>query len=483
MKKEIIKNISTKLLTAIQMPNSLIAEQSILGTMILENKCIDDFLSDSRIRKLESKPEKVFYSPANQTILKTILLVFEKKKTIDLTILAESLKTNNLLDEVGGIDYIISLEQYVVATDNFICYLDIVFEKATQRAAIKYCIDIIEKLSEIDGSSGEHTEEIKSHIRKLTDLLKATSRDIDKDLDSQFYELIESLSYDQQNLLKNVCYPTFSYLLNNKLGGGIRNYFYVIEAKRQAGKTTLLGNIVLSAAYYQKMNKLDVVNVMYVRENTFHNTLQDLIACSMDFPRAILRIGNLKEQDIQALISIWQERYLENRIIIRDNFSHIEDIELDLRQIAKKQKIGIVTMDFLSRFSFKDFSKLPRGGNITFYTQLLIQKIKDIQMQYKCPLILAAQKTDESEQTSQKQIQRNKTNVSSHARGYRGLIDDSDVYFYMENLSNENVTEAGNLPTHDIDLIIKKNKSADGWTGLIPMMVERQFARLKERRK
>ena len=77
-------------------PNDIIAEQSVLGSMFLTKYALD--------RACESLKEESFYLNSHQKIFKTIKEIADKKIPLDLTILTSELKQKNILDEVGGVE-------------------------------------------------------------------------------------------------------------------------------------------------------------------------------------------------------------------------------------------------------------------------------------------------------------------------------------------------------------------------------------------
>ena len=75
---------------------SVLSEQSVLGSIILDPKVINDI-------DLQAKD---FFKEVHQIIFEAMLGISKKNNPIDLITLMEELKKNNMLEQVGGIGYI-----------------------------------------------------------------------------------------------------------------------------------------------------------------------------------------------------------------------------------------------------------------------------------------------------------------------------------------------------------------------------------------
>ena len=82
-------------------PQAIEAEQSILGSMMLDNRVIDEISSE-----LESRD---FYRSDHQVIYNEIIKLDEKGDAADVVTVSEALTTQGDLDQVGGLSYLSSL--------------------------------------------------------------------------------------------------------------------------------------------------------------------------------------------------------------------------------------------------------------------------------------------------------------------------------------------------------------------------------------
>src|SRR5512137_1036765 len=116
-------------------PQNIEAEQSVLGSVLLENSAIN--------RVLEVLSAGDFYNEAHRKIFNVIVELSEKNEPVDLITLSNALKDKNILDSVGGTTYLASLVDNVPSAANVANYAKIVKEKSILRGLISSATDII----------------------------------------------------------------------------------------------------------------------------------------------------------------------------------------------------------------------------------------------------------------------------------------------------------------------------------------------------
>ena len=127
-------------------PQSIEAEQSVLGSLLLSKKAI------IKIADL-IKPED-FYRDNHRFIYETMLELFEKNEPIDVLTVSTRLEAKNLLEKIGGSSYLTTLVNFVPTASNVVHYAKIVQRKKMLR-------DLIEAAYSITQSSYDEQEEIE----------------------------------------------------------------------------------------------------------------------------------------------------------------------------------------------------------------------------------------------------------------------------------------------------------------------------------
>ena len=99
------------------LPQSIEAEQSVIGSMIIDKNAI--------AKVLEGLDEEDFYRDGHKVIYKTILEMFRNDIAIDLLTLLEYLKSTDMLERAGGVTYITELSSSVPTTANLSAYINL----------------------------------------------------------------------------------------------------------------------------------------------------------------------------------------------------------------------------------------------------------------------------------------------------------------------------------------------------------------------
>src|SRR5699024_5915067 len=85
------------------LPFSMEAERAVLGSLLLhdgQSDTVTDILS----------PED-FYNASHKTIFKAIVRIFERKQKLDVVVLQDELVKTEMLSTVGGVGYLVSLQE------------------------------------------------------------------------------------------------------------------------------------------------------------------------------------------------------------------------------------------------------------------------------------------------------------------------------------------------------------------------------------
>ena len=97
------------------LPNNLEAEESVLGAC---------FLSKYALQKAsESLTEESFYSERNAKIFSTMLSLQDEKTPIDITTVTSYLKNKKELNDVGGVEYLTEVINFVPTATNIDFYI------------------------------------------------------------------------------------------------------------------------------------------------------------------------------------------------------------------------------------------------------------------------------------------------------------------------------------------------------------------------
>lgn len=174
-------------------PQAIDVELTVLGSMISDSDCTSI--------AVEQLTENSFYLPANRTVFTTIADMFEKNISIDLVTLAEALRKNGSIGDVGGEPYLGEIAEAVATSANMEYYCEILLEKETARSLIKSSAEITNECYEgknrdelIDYAEGKifdissKNDLQRNTIYSMTDVVRDTIDDmsIRHDPDSEY---------------------------------------------------------------------------------------------------------------------------------------------------------------------------------------------------------------------------------------------------------------------------------------------------------
>ncbi|HBL05603.1 MAG TPA: replicative DNA helicase, partial [Clostridium sp.] len=118
------------------MPQNIEAEQSVVGSMLIDKNAI--------AQAAEVLSAEDFYKDAHKTIFKAIRDLYNKDIPVDMITLVDYLKSNDMLEQAGGVTYIMEISTSVPSTANLSSYIKIVEDKSTLRRLIRSSTEIIE---------------------------------------------------------------------------------------------------------------------------------------------------------------------------------------------------------------------------------------------------------------------------------------------------------------------------------------------------
>ena len=122
------------------------AEQAVLGAIILDNGALD--------RVAETLGVDDFYLPQNKTVFESMIALSDEIKPIDTVTLATILDQQSKLEEVGGMEYLLALDQTSATAINVGHHAKIVHDLAELRRLISACTTVVEK-----AQSGDYEEQ------------------------------------------------------------------------------------------------------------------------------------------------------------------------------------------------------------------------------------------------------------------------------------------------------------------------------------
>lgn len=385
------------------LPQSTEAEQSVLGSMIIDKSAI--------AQVLERLKEEDFYRDGHKILYKAIREMFQKDMPVDLLTILEYLKSTDMLDKTGGVTYISELSASVPTTANLSAYIKIVEEKSLLRKLIKSSTKIIE-----ESYNGQ------DDVEKVLDRAQKKIFDIAEKKNSGDYEVLSSVL--ERGFLE------IERLFNNKgeitgVGSGIKDLdektsgfqkgeMILIAARPSMGKTTFALNIAETAALRDGKSVV-IFSLEMPREQLAYKLLCS--EASVDMLK--LRTGNLDDDDWERIAKATGP--LSKAKIYIDDTAGLSVMEMrsKCRKIKMEHGIDMILIDYL---------QLMSGSNTESRQQEVSEisrSIKALAKEMECPVIALSQLSRAPEQRADHRP------MLSDLRESGSIEQDADVVMFL----------------------------------------------------
>jgi len=223
-------------------PQNLEAEQSTLGSMMLERSALE--------KGMEILQSEDFYRPAHQEVYDALMSLAERDEPVDLITLQEELRGRGKLDDCGGTEYLMSLVNSVPTAANLEYYAKIVEQKSILRKLIAAGTEIIGLAQNEDEDIDVVTDQAERLVfgvaqRRIGEYFRPITP-----LVNQTWEWIEKRYHDKGEASG---VPTGFHKLDHMTSGLQLSDFVIIAGRPSMGKTALALNIALNSAVDHKL--------------------------------------------------------------------------------------------------------------------------------------------------------------------------------------------------------------------------------------
>ena len=292
------------------LPNNLEAEESVLGAC---------FLSKYALQKAaESLTAESFYNEKNGKIFKTMSALLEEKTPIDITTVTSYLKKKNELTEVGGVEYLTEVLNYVPTASNVDYYIKSVEEAALLRNLIETATEIASEGYRTDETVNEILDNSEKKILNIVKNRKASEFRSIKDVLAKTQQDLERLS-ESKGEITGLATGWYDF---DKITTGLHpNEFIIIAARPAMGKTAFALNLATHAAMTQ-----DKAVALFNLEMSAEQLAMRILSSLGQLEGFKLKTGNLMNQDWKRINEAVSQ--LSNTNMVIDDTPGITIVEI-----------------------------------------------------------------------------------------------------------------------------------------------------------
>lgn len=312
-------------------PHSIEAEQSVLGSMLLDNEAVA-----AALEELEGQD---FYLEAHKEIFETILDIYDRGNPVDLVTVIEGLKQRGSLEAVGGSIYVSDLSVSVPSTANVGYYIKIIEEKSILRKLIKASNEIIRDSYEASEDLDIIIDSAEKKIFDISQRKNVRSFEQVKTILLETYNKIEELS---KNKGKIVGVETGFRDFDLRTSGLNASDFILVAARPSMGKSSFAVNIAQYAAVH---NQVPVA--IFSLEMSKDQLVQRMLSSEANVELQKIRSGDLDEGDWLRLVQAAEP--LSNAPIFIDDTPAITAMEIrsKARRLKLEHGLGLIVIDYL----------------------------------------------------------------------------------------------------------------------------------------
>ncbi len=431
-----------------EMPYSLEAEQSVLGSLLIQPELIS-----SVIEYLPSS--EMFFKVQHAKMYELFLGMFNMSKTIDFITVLEQVSLAKVFDnDQAAKVYLVNIMEIVPTTSNIAEYCRIIKDRYYRRKLILLSSEISKTSKE-----GEYTSDQILEIaeQKLFDLRKGRDSSqllkIDKAI-IQAYDKLQTLAENDNQ--EYVGLKTGFRLLDDKMLGLNNSDLILIAARPGMGKTSFALNIATNVAkYYDK----DIA--VFSLEMSSDQLVSRILSSEARIPSEAMRTGKLSSEQ-------WVQLAACADILAKTNIYLDDTAGITVNEIKAKARrlknLGLIVIDYLQLMSsgrrtenrVQEISQMTRG-------------LKIMAKELNVPLILLSQLSRAIEQRSEHKP------MLSDLRESGSIEQDADIvmFLYSDYYYDKDVTKA-NLAKCALE------KNRHGQTGVIDLHWMGEFTKFSD---
>lgn len=435
-------------LLARQLPQSLEAEQAVIGSMLIDSACIAEVIELLR-------PED-FYAEEHQRIFETIYSMFNTALKIDPVTVLDRLKAQGYYDEAGGRAYLMQLMEVTPTSANVKEYASIVRDKSMLRAIANAGAEIQNLAFSGGGSAAEVAELAEQKIysvrqgREIKGLspLKSVIMDLYAQLDerSRSDSDIPGLSTGFRDL-------------DVALTGLNKSDLILVAARPGMGKTAFALNIALNAA---KSSGKDVV--VFQLEMSKDQLASRFLASEALLDSHKLKTGSLNQDDwikIARATSVLAKTHL----YVDDNPAiTVAEIKAKCRRLG--ENLGLIVIDYIQLMQ----SGGKRSENRVQEVAEISRSLKIMAKELNVPVVCLSQLSRAAEQRADKRP------MLSDLRESGAIEQDADIVMFIY---RDDYYDAESDDKNVAEIILAKNRH--GATGTVELQWIGQYTTFSSR--
>ena len=424
-----------------QLPHSVEAEQAVLGSMLIDSRCVPDVVE-------RLKPDD-FYMRQNREIYEVLYAMFSRFETIDPVTLLDRMKQAGIYDENTSVAYLRQLMEITPTAANVLEYADIVRDKALLRRVGETAGELTEMVRTEAGTAQQVLEAAEQRIYAIRQGRSANGMEHISGVMASVWETIK------ERQAQGAEFPGIStglIYLDRRISGLNNSDLLILAARPGMGKTSLALNIALEAGKNSGKN-VAIFSLEMSREQLGLRLIST--ECLIDNKK--LLTGRLSGEDEWARAAMAVAALSQAKIYIDDDSSlTVADMNAKCRRI---KDLGLVIIDYLQLMQSAG-GNARNNENRQQIVSDISSSLKIMAKELNVPVICLSQLSRANESRSAGQ----RRPMLSDLRESGSIEQDADIVMFIYRESYyEDDTENPNIA----ECIVAKNRHGETGTVML----------------
>lgn len=310
-----------------RLPHNIDAEKAVIGSVLLQphliNLCSEILHPDD------------FYLVAHKIIYRALLTFFEKDQLIDIIVLTDLLEKSGNLQDLGGITYLMRLQEEHCFGDNITAYIQLIKNKSILRSIINANVEMIQ------ACYSEDEQHIMDIVDRAEQSIFAISQQHTPQGFSGLQELLTGTLKTLASTQKSHTGVETGYDKLDRITGGLQKKDLIVLAARPS-----MGKTALAVTMAQHIASSGTAVGIFSLEMSSDQIAMRMLSAQTKIPQGELKTAVIGEKFV--ILSEAINRLASYKIFIDDTASPtIMDIRSKARKLKKEQDIEILFIDYL----------------------------------------------------------------------------------------------------------------------------------------
>ncbi len=433
------------------MPNSLEAEQSVIGSMIMDKEAI--------VIASETLIKEDFYHQQYGILFESMIELYNEEQPVDVVTLQNRLREKDVPAELSSMEFVGELVTAVPTSANIKYYANIVKEKSTLRKLIK----VNEEIANECYLQNESVDDIMADTeKKIFNLLQNKSGGDYVPIKTVVINALEKIEQASKTKGSVTGIATGFVDLDYRMSGLQPSDLILVAARPSMGKTAFVLNIAQYVAFHS-----DMCTAIFSLEMSKEQLVNRLFSLESRVDAQLLRSGNLADSDWEKLIE-GAGTIGRSKLIIDDTPGiSISELRSKCRKYKLEHDLKLIIIDYLQLMSGsgKSDSRQQEISDIS-------RSLKSLARELNVPVIALSQLSRQVEQRPDHRP------MLSDLRESGAIEQDADVvmFIYRDDYYNKDT------PDKNIaEIIIAKQRNGPiGTVNLVWLPQYTKFANMEK---